>query len=84
MIQVNTHDTHEAKTKLSALLSAVEERGETVVICGNEKPVAELRSIRAANNTFLPPHPDLQPIAVSPDFDPTAGVSESDWPESAR
>ncbi len=81
MIQVNTH---EAKTKLSALLLAVEERGETVVICRNQKPVAELRRISAASHAFLPPHPDLQPIAVSPEFDPTAGVSESDWPEGAR
>jgi len=37
MITVNTH---EAKTTLSTLLAAVEERGENVIICRNGKPVA--------------------------------------------
>ncbi len=37
-MQVNVH---EAKTNLSKLLEAVE-RGETVVICRNGKPVAKL------------------------------------------
>ncbi|MFT4587856.1 MAG: antitoxin (DNA-binding transcriptional repressor) of toxin-antitoxin stability system [Limisphaerales bacterium] len=81
MIQVNTH---EAKTKLSALLAAVEDQGETVVICRNQKPVAELRAIPNGGKTFLPPHQDLQPTSVSPDFDPTDGVSEADWPNAAR
>jgi antitoxin (DNA-binding transcriptional repressor) of toxin-antitoxin stability system len=81
MIQVNTH---EAKTRLSALLAAVEETGETVMICRNQKPVAELRPIQASGKAFLPPHPDLQPTFVSPDFDPTAGISAEDWPETAR
>lgn len=81
MIQVNTH---EAKTRLSALLATVEETGETVVICRNQKPVAELRPIQASGMAFLPPHPDLQPAFVSPDFDPTAGVSLEDWPQSSR
>ena len=31
---------HEAKSKLSAVLTAVEQRGETFLICGNGKPVA--------------------------------------------
>ncbi len=39
MITVNTH---EAKTRLSALLVAVEEQNETVLICRNGKPVAQL------------------------------------------
>jgi antitoxin (DNA-binding transcriptional repressor) of toxin-antitoxin stability system len=81
MIQVNTH---EAKTRLSSLLAAVENEGETVVICRNHKPVAELRAIRSASHAFLPPHSDLQPISVRPDFDPTAGVSSEDWPPDAR
>jgi antitoxin (DNA-binding transcriptional repressor) of toxin-antitoxin stability system len=81
MIQVNTH---EAKTRLSALLAAVEETGETVMICRNQKPVAELRPIQTTGKAFLPLHPDLQPVFVSPDFDPAAEVSVEDWPEIAR
>lgn len=81
MIQVNTH---EAKTRLSALLAAVEERGETVVICRNRKPVAELRAIPSAGKASLPPHKDLQPLSIHPDFDPAAPVAEADWPLAAR
>lgn len=81
MIQVNTH---EAKTKLSALLAAVEDTGETVIICRNRKPIAELRAIQSTGKAFLPPHADLQPGFVSPDFDPAAGVSVADWPDTSR
>src|SRR5437763_13396892 len=44
MIMVNTH---EAKSKLSALLAAIEEKGEVVVICRNGKPVAEMKAAPA-------------------------------------
>jgi len=81
MIHVNTH---EAKSRLSAILASVEETGETVIICRNQKPIAELRAIQTGGKAFLPPHPDLQPAFVSSDFDPAAGVSVGDWPESAR
>ncbi len=39
MITVNTH---EAKTTLSKLLTAVEKKGELVIICRNGKPIAQL------------------------------------------
>ncbi|GEM_PF-249092 len=39
MIRVNIH---EAKTNLSKLIAAVEEKGETIQICRNGKLVAEL------------------------------------------
>jgi prevent-host-death family protein len=41
---VKTVNVHEAKTTLSRLLEEVE-RGETVVIARNGRPVAELRAI---------------------------------------
>lgn len=81
MIQVNTH---EAKTKLSALLLAVEEQNEIVIICRNEKPVAELRAFRGSDQVRRPPHPDLQPTFSHASFDPTSGVSEDDWPDDQR
>ena len=40
MITVNMHD---AKTRLSELVRAVEERNETVVLCRDGKDVAEIR-----------------------------------------
>ena len=37
-----TANMHEAKTRLSELVKAVEERGEVVVLCRNGKPVVRL------------------------------------------
>ncbi|MDZ4694844.1 MAG: type II toxin-antitoxin system Phd/YefM family antitoxin [Deltaproteobacteria bacterium] len=36
-------NTHEAKTRLSALLAEVENSGEIVLICRHGRPIAELR-----------------------------------------
>lgn len=80
MITVNTH---EAKTKLSALLAAVEEKGEAVVICRNGKPVAELRAIPPVTHSRFTPKPSLR-VGFTPGFDPTEGASEDEWPEEAR
>ena len=37
-----TANMHEAKSRLSALVKAVEEDGETVILCRNGKEVAEI------------------------------------------
>jgi antitoxin (DNA-binding transcriptional repressor) of toxin-antitoxin stability system len=50
---MNTINIHEAKAKLSELLDAVE-RGEQVVICRRNRPVAELRAVRAGRTTPRP------------------------------
>ena len=42
MITVNMH---EAKSRLSELVKAVEDDAETVVICRQGEPVAELRAV---------------------------------------
>ena len=74
MIKVNTH---EAKTRLSALLADVENKGERVVICRNGKPIAELRPLKQA----------VDPLRVNPRLakvkfneDPTRPLEPSDWP----
>ena len=74
MITVNTH---EAKSRLSALLTEVEQSGEVVIICRNGKPVAELRQ--------LAPVPD--PLRVDPELsaiqfheDPVKPLDPEDWP----
>ncbi len=80
MITINTH---EAKTKLSALLAAVQERGEVVLICRNGKPVAELRQPTAS----LIPGSRLQPDPVRAGkilYDSTEPATEDEWPEDAR
>ncbi len=81
MIQVNTH---EAKTKLSALLAKLEADGEPVLICRNGKAVAQLSLVRGSHRLLAPPNQDLQPLRTGVGFDPTTGVSMEDWPEELR
>ena len=78
MITVNTH---EAKTRLSALLLAVEERGETVIICRNGKPAAELRAVTPTAADPLRSHPELAGRIL---YDPTEAATADEWPEDAR
>lgn len=65
------------------LLAAVEEKGETVLICRDGKPVAELKAVPPTVDR-LKTHPDLKPLWVAPDFDPAAPASEAEWPEEYR
>ena len=81
MITVNTH---QAKTQLSALLAAVQRGGETVLICRNGKPVAELRQPSfpaGAPRSRLEPDPALAGRIL---YDPTEPASDDEWPEDAR
>lgn len=78
MISVNIH---EAKTHLSELLLKVETKHETVIICRNGTPVAEL----------LPWEKDKNPLNQNPKLkkikffeDPTTPLSSEDWLESQR
>lgn len=76
MITVNTH---EAKTRLSSLLSTVEKTGEIVIICRHGKPVAELRQVRSLKDP-LRLHPKLSQVVFHED--PTTPLDPEDWPES--
>jgi prevent-host-death family protein len=78
MVSVNTH---EAKTRLSELLSRVEQQHETVVICRNGTPVAELHP---CNKPKDPLHQNPKLTDVVFHEDPTTPLSEEDWPESLR
>ncbi len=79
MLKVNTH---EAKTRLSALLAAVEERGEEVWICRNGKPIAELRRLTPPPRARKKNSPDISNIKFYED--PMKPLSEEDWPEAFR
>lgn len=78
---MTTVNTHEAKTKLSALLAAVEERGERIRICRNGKPIAELVPYRSAPDPLLP-HPVLSQIIINED--PSLPLTDEEWPEESR
>lgn len=79
MITINMH---EAKSRLSELVKAVEEGNETVVICRKGKPVAELKSVSKSAVDRLTPDPALKPIAIN--YDPTEPLTDDEWPPEYR
>jgi prevent-host-death family protein len=78
MLKVNTH---EAKTRLSELLAAVEKRGEVVILCRAGRPVAEIRALQPRRNPFRK-DPRLSKIVFRED--PAAPLHPEDWPETTR
>jgi len=74
---MKTLNVHEAKTRLSAVLAEVSEKGETYVICRNGKPVADL--VPHARKSRLLPHPVLKRIRVK--YDPTEPLTAEEWPQ---
>jgi len=69
-------NVHKAKTTLSALLARVENRGETIFICRNGKPVADLVPHKRSDR--LKPHPVMSGIKVK--YDPAEPLSPDEWP----
>jgi antitoxin (DNA-binding transcriptional repressor) of toxin-antitoxin stability system len=72
---------HDAKSTLSAVIAEIEEKNETVRICRNGKPVAELVKI--------PPLPSpLRHSArlgkMTIEYDPAAPLAGDQWPEEQR
>ena len=78
MISINTH---EAKTRLSKLLTLVEEKQEIIQICRNGKPIAELKPITEIPDP-LRIHPKLKKVKFQED--PALPLSEDEWPEEYR
>jgi prevent-host-death family protein len=75
MITVNMH---EAKTNLSQLVQAVEERSETVLLCRNGRPVAKL----IPNDPLSVDHFHRNPrLAGELLEDPTAPLPADAWPD---
>lgn len=77
MISINIY---EAKTQLSRLVAAVETRGETVVLCRNGTPVANIVPHRSP--ITLEPDPGLRGARYV--GDPTAPLDAQEWPEEWR
>ena len=81
MITVNMH---EAKTRLSELVRAVEERNETVVLCRDGREVAEIRRrVRRRRARNLEPHPRLR-VKMAPGYHPAEPLTEDEWPGNLR
>jgi antitoxin (DNA-binding transcriptional repressor) of toxin-antitoxin stability system len=77
---MKTVNIHEAKTNFSRLLSKLEADSETVVICRNGEPVADLVPHRRASRTKT--HPTLGRITIG--YNPVEPLSADEWPEAAR
>lgn len=81
MIAVNMHD---AKTRLSELVRAVEERNEVVVLCRDGREVAEIRrrsKRRRVRN--LTPEPRFR-VDLARGYQPTEPLTDEEWPEDLR
>lgn len=76
MITVNIH---EAKTQLSALLHKIETDHETIRLCRNGKPIADIVPIEAGIHP-LKMHSSLYKGAKIL-YDPTDPLTEDEWPE---
>ncbi|CAN5267106.1 hypothetical protein BH10PSE19_BH10PSE19_21570 [soil metagenome] len=80
MIIVNTH---EAKTRLSQLLVAIEEQHEKVRICRHGKPIADIVPISQEIIDPLQQYATLtQGAKILGDL--TAPLSDDAWPEEWR
>jgi antitoxin (DNA-binding transcriptional repressor) of toxin-antitoxin stability system len=81
---VITVNMHEAKTRLSELVRAVEERDETVVLCRDGHEVAEIRrraKRRAVRN--LTPEPRFR-VEIMPGYAPSEPLTDDEWPGMSR
>jgi antitoxin (DNA-binding transcriptional repressor) of toxin-antitoxin stability system len=74
-------DPVEAQEELQALLKQVTD-GRHVRIMKDGTTIAEIHPPRPAADR-LQMHPDLR-VTFAPDYDPTEGLSEDDWPEHLR
>lgn len=82
MISVNMH---EAKTRLSELVKAVETTGEAVVLCRSGEPVAEIRALRhrPVDRLRIKPDPALR-VTLARGYDPAEPLAANEWPEDCR
>jgi len=71
---------HAAKTRLSELISAIEDQGEEFTICRNGKPVARLVPIQAKVSRLFSHDPMLRVVLRGEAENP---LSPADWPREA-
>ena len=81
MITVNMH---EAKSRLSELVKAVEEDGEIVVLCRDGRQVAEIRRHTARRKVrSVKPDPKFQ-VKFRTDYQPEEPLTKDEWPTRLR
>lgn len=81
MITVNMH---EAKTKLSELVKAVEERNEIVILCRDGQEVAEIRKrVKRRQVRNLAADPRFN-VGFAPGYRPDEPLTDDEWPGNLR
>jgi antitoxin (DNA-binding transcriptional repressor) of toxin-antitoxin stability system len=81
MITVNMH---EAITRLSEPVKAVEEGNEVVVLCRDGREVAEIRRrVQRLHVRNLAPEHRFS-VEFAPGYRPTEPLSDDEWPEDLR
>jgi antitoxin (DNA-binding transcriptional repressor) of toxin-antitoxin stability system len=81
---MKTVNMHEAKTRLSELVKAVEERNEVVVLCRDGREVAEIRrrGRRRYARTLVPD--ERLWVEFTPGYSPTEPLPDEEWPEDLK
>jgi antitoxin (DNA-binding transcriptional repressor) of toxin-antitoxin stability system len=81
---MKTVNMHEAKTRLSELVKAVEERNEVVVLCRDGREVAEIRR-RGRRRQARTLAPDIRfRVEFAPGYRPTEPLADDEWPEDLK
>ncbi len=78
-----TASMNEAKSRLSELVKAVEENGETVLICRDGTPVVQLAAWKPERRSRLKADPSLK-VTISPSYDPIEPLQPDEIPEEYR
>jgi len=79
MITVNMH---EAKTRLSELVTLIEEKHEVVRLCRNGKPVACIKAAAGNSQADRGFRSELAPLHLEGDL--TAPITLEEWPADLR
>jgi antitoxin (DNA-binding transcriptional repressor) of toxin-antitoxin stability system len=75
---------HEAKTRLSELVKAVEERNEVVILCRGNREVAEIRARRKRGKARdLSPDPRFH-VRFEKCYSPSEPLTSDEWPDDLR
>ena len=72
---MKTLNIHETKTKLSAILTEIEKKGEKFVICRNGNPIADI--VPHKKKSRLKVDPFLSQVKINCDL--TKPLTEDDW-----
>ncbi len=81
---MKTVNMHEAKTRLSELVKAVETRNEVIVLCRNGREVAEIRRRSSSRRARTLAADARFRVEFAPGYRPTEPLADDEWPEDLK